>query len=140
MTRSGARARISRVPRVVPALLLLTAACDTRAGWERQALGREYFDSTGAYVHAGVSTRAAPDIDPLDVSNLHGDTTAADFKLYQMRCAACHELPDPTMKTAEHWSFLIGRMQGKTETAGLIPMTDEEAEGILGFLRRHAKR
>ncbi|MGD2067174.1 MAG: hypothetical protein PVI57_00710 [Gemmatimonadota bacterium] len=129
-----------RCAAVVLPLLLLTAACDARAGRERQALGREYFDSTGSYVHAGVSTRARADIDPLDVSSLDGDTTAADFKLYQMRCAACHELPDPTMKTGEHWSFLIGRMQGKTETAGLIPMTDEEAEAILGFLRRHARR
>lgn len=121
------------------AIVLAVAACDTRPAWE-QARGRLYFDSTGTYVHAGVSTRTDVDIEPLDRASLRGDTTGRPFHLYSMRCGSCHDAPDPAMKTGEHWSYLIGRMQDKTATAGLIPMTDAEADTVLGFLRRHAPR
>lgn len=120
--------------------LFLVAACDTRPSWEREVRGRAYFDETGSFVHAGVSVRARPDVTPMDPSSFGPDTATRAFDLYRMRCAACHEPPDPTLKTPEHWSFLIGRMKANTATAGLIPMTDAEADSILALLMRHGKR
>lgn len=125
---------------IILALVLGASACDARPSWQRQALGRAYFDSTGSYVHAGVSTRTNADIEPLRPSSLGSDTTRRIYDLYAMRCGSCHDAPSPRMKTGEHWSFMIGRMQDKTRTAGLIPMTDAEADSILDFLRRHARR
>lgn len=122
------------------AVVLAAGACDARPAGQRQALGRTYFDSTGAYVHAGVSTRMTADIEPLRLSTLRGDTTSGAYHLYAMRCGACHLAPDPLMKTDEQWAFLIGRMQTKTATAGLIPMSDAEADTVLHFLRTHARR
>lgn len=131
---------MSLAPLGALAALLLLAACDARPPWDREARGRAYFDESGDYVHAGVSVRARPEVQPMDPSSFGADTTSREFHLYQMRCAACHEPPDPQMKTPEHWSFLIGRMKDKTRTAGLIPMTDAEADSILGLLMRHGKR
>jgi hypothetical protein len=44
------------------------------------------------------------------------------------------------MKSGEHWSYLVGRMRENTRTTGLIPMSEAEADSILGFLRAHARR
>lgn len=115
------------------------SACDTRPGWEREAMGRTYFDSTGTYVHAGISTRTDVAVEPLDPTTLGSDSASRSYHLYGMRCGSCHEAPDPMMKTGEHWSFLVGRMQDKTRTAGVIPMTDAETDSILTFLRRHSR-
>lgn len=135
---TGVRRRGAAIVFAVAALAGLSA-CDTRPSWERQAMGRTYFDSTGTYVHAGISTRADPDIEPLRRSSLGADTASRSYHLYGMRCGSCHDAPDPKMKSDEHWSFLVGRMQDKTRTAGVIPMTDAEADSILTFLRRHAR-
>lgn len=119
--------------------MVALTACDTRPSWERESLGRRYFDSTGTYVHAGISTRADPDIQPLRRSSLGADTASRSYHLYGTRCGSCHEAPDPRMKTGEHWPVLIGRMQAKTRSAGVIPMTDAEADSILRFLRKHTR-
>lgn len=121
-------------------LAVAAAGCDTRAPWEREALGRTYFDSTGTYVHAGVSTRARANIEPLRAASLGADTARAAYHLFVMRCGSCHDAPDPAMRSPEHWTVLVRRMQDKTRTAGLIPMTDAEADSILGLLREHARR
>jgi hypothetical protein len=119
---------------------LAVAACDARPSWEREALGREYFDPSGSYGYAGVSTRMRADIEPLDPSTLQGDSSSADVHLYQMRCGACHQVPDPRMKAPEHWAYLVRRMRGKAEGAGLMPMTDAEGDTIVALLRAHARR
>jgi hypothetical protein len=127
--------------RSIPLMLVLpVAACEARPSWEREGLGRAYFDPSGAFVHAGVSARARPAVVPMAAGAFGADTLGRDFHLFRTRCGACHEAPDPGMKTAEHWSFLIGRMKDKTKTAGLIPMTDAEADSILGSLMRHGRR
>ena len=115
------------------------SGCDFRPAWQRNAMGRAYFDSTGTYVDAGVSVRFKPDIEPLDPSSLGSDSTSRAYHLFAMRCGSCHAAPDPAGKTGEHWTFLIGRMQDKTRRAGVIPMTDAEADTILAFLHRRAR-
>lgn len=115
-------------------------ACDTRPSWDREGRGRSYYDTTGSYVHAGVSMRTAPDLRPMDPSSFGADTASREFHLYRMRCAACHEVPDPELKTPSQWSYLIDRMKDKTGTAGLIPMTDAEADSIVDLLSRHGRR
>lgn len=132
----------SRTGLLGPALLLVSLAggCNDRPSWARERLGRAYFDSAGAYVHAGISTRIHPRLEPLDLPNLHGDTLGRPFQLFRMRCAACHRVPDPSMKSDQHWPYLVGKMKERTKSAGLVPMTDAEADTILRFLKEHSRR
>ena len=117
---------------------LTAPACDFRPAWQQESMVRSYFDSTGTYVDAGVSVRIQPDIEPLRKSALGPDSTARSYLLFAMRCGSCHAVPDPGMKTGEHWSFLLRRMQDRTHRAGVIPMSDAESDSILTFLRKHA--
>lgn len=112
-------------------------SCDDRPSWAREQIGPSYFDSAGAYSNAGVSTRLRGDPVPLDASTLEGDTLGRSFHLFRSRCAACHRPPDPSMKKARHWPYLVGRMRERSAKAGLIPMTEAEADTILGFLQKH---
>ena len=139
--RSGERARGPAWRRATLLILGLLAvgACDTRTTWQK-AKGQKYFDESGRYGYAGISTRMHADIRSLNAARIQEDTTARPFRLYVMRCGACHDPPDPAMKTGEHWSFQIPLMREKSVNAGLIPMTEPEADTILGFLRRHAQR
>lgn len=115
------------------------AGCEDRPSWARERLSTSYFDSTETYRSAGVSTRVRADLTPLKPSSLRGDTLGRSFHLLRTRCAACHQVPDPTMKTAQHWPYLVSRMRKRTESAGLIPMTGAEGDTILRLLQKHAK-
>jgi hypothetical protein len=67
-------------------------------------------------------------------------------------CVQCHNLPNPAMHHAEQWPRIVGRMvlrmrgQGNlgrlmTEMmAGVAAPSDEEAEALLRYLKRHAQR
>lgn len=133
---------MKRLPLLLTVGLALTvgaSACEDRPSWARERLSSGYFDSTGTYKNAGVSTRIQADITPLDPESLHGDTLVRAFQLFRMRCAACHRVPDPTMKEGQYWPYTVGKMRERTEKAGLVPMTEAEADSILDFLRRHSK-
>lgn len=136
--RSPIRSRA--LPLFAAFVAAVLAACDTRPSWDREGRGRGYYDVTGDFVHAGVSMRTPPELQPMDPSSFGADTASREFHLYRMRCAACHEVPDPGLKTGSQWSYLVERMKGKTATAGLIPMADAEADSILELLSRHGKR
>lgn len=123
----------------VAALAMTACGNDGRAAGTHR-VDRALFDSTGTWVHAGVSARTRVEVPPLRPAALGADTAGRAFHLYQTRCGSCHLPPDPAMKSGEHWSFLVRRMQDKTRTAGLLPMTDAEADSIMALLRKHGSR
>lgn len=61
-----------------------------------------------------------------------------DAQLYVNRCGSCHQAIQPGSLTAEMWRMQVEAMRGKIADAGLTPLSPEEENAILAYLRRHA--
>ena len=64
------------------------------------------------------------------------DTPAA--RLYVSRCNGCHALHPPGSMTAAMWEMQVERMQGELARRGVPPLTKDEREVLLTYLRRHS--
>lgn len=63
---------------------------------------------------------------------------SAAARLYAARCDGCHRVfPPQTLKSAM-WEIQVERMQGEMVRRGVPPLTGEEKQLILDYLRRHA--
>ncbi len=58
-------------------------------------------------------------------------------QLYVNRCGGCHRVYAPASMTAAMWEMQVERMQGELVRRGLPPLTKEERETLLVYLRRH---
>lgn len=59
-------------------------------------------------------------------------------QLYVRRCGNCHQPYQPQSMTAAMWEIEIPKMEQKIAQAGLSPLTPEQKETILDYLRRNA--
>lgn len=59
-------------------------------------------------------------------------------RLYQARCGSCHQAYDPRSLTAAMWAMQVGAMGPRIAAAGQAPLTPEEQQAILDYLRRNA--
>ncbi len=59
-------------------------------------------------------------------------------KLYASRCDGCHRIYAPGAMTAEMWKFQVERMQGEIVRHGLPPLTNQERDLVLDYLKRHS--
>ena len=127
---------------LVLVLLPFVAGCgsDAPAMGERAGLGRSYFDAAGRHSGAGVSTRVRGRVEPYEPASFGADTLGREFHLFRARCSSCHEAPDPGVRSAEHWGFLLPRMVETSKRAGVLPMSQAEADSILALLQRNAGR
>lgn len=136
--------------RACPVLLLLAlagAGCDapgerppTRAALLRELAAADSAAAARPPTLSGVSARWSPDVRPLSLGALRGDTLSAGFETLRRRCAGCHAVPDPRLHTAEEWPSVVARMRVYADSAGLLPLTAEQRELITDFLRSHARR
>lgn len=60
-------------------------------------------------------------------------------KVYASRCNTCHRLYAPSAMTYEMWKMKVALMQGEMVRRGLPPLTREEREVLLEYLRRHSQ-
>lgn len=60
----------------------------------------------------------------------------ADF--YRQTCGTCHELPDPAAYTASEWEEIVPRMANNMRLMAVEPITDDDQDRILEFLRPRA--
>ncbi|HEX7410219.1 MAG TPA: hypothetical protein VF515_21570 [Candidatus Binatia bacterium] len=60
-------------------------------------------------------------------------------KLYAERCDTCHRIYAPGSLTFEMWKFQVERMQGDTVRHGLPPLTAQERDIVLDYLKRHSQ-
>jgi len=67
----------------------------------------------------------------------HGTPTA---QLYVSRCGQCHAPYNPQVLTAAMWSKQVEMMELKMRQAGLRPLTGEQREQILDYLKRNSTR
>ncbi|MCX8072749.1 MAG: hypothetical protein N3C12_09895 [Candidatus Binatia bacterium] len=60
-------------------------------------------------------------------------------RVYASRCNTCHRLYAPSALTYEMWKMKVALMQGEMVRRGLPPLTREEREVLLDYLRRHSQ-
>lgn len=60
-------------------------------------------------------------------------------RLYVDRCSTCHETPSPAAYTPSGWEPVVARMVRNMELQGVRPLTREEIDGILSYLRNRER-
>ena len=66
------------------------------------------------------------------------DATSTGAQLYVSRCGNCHVPYPPHEMTAAMWDTQVTMMETKIQAAGMRPLTSEERESILEYLKRNA--
>jgi hypothetical protein len=64
---------------------------------------------------------------------------SAGAKLYAERCDTCHRIYAPGSLTFEMWKVQVERMQGDIVRQGLPPLTVQERDLVLDYLKRHSQ-
>lgn len=59
--------------------------------------------------------------------------------LYRERCSQCHLLPHPVQQTPEEWVSVVDRMQDHMRRAQKNPLTDQEKNTLLRYLKEKAR-
>jgi Dihaem cytochrome c len=66
------------------------------------------------------------------------DATSPGAQLYVNRCGNCHVPYPPHEMTASMWDTQVTMMEVKIQAAGMPPLTSDERESILEYLKRNA--
>jgi hypothetical protein len=66
------------------------------------------------------------------------DATSPSAQLYVNRCGNCHVPYPPHEMTASMWDTQVTMMEVKIQAAGMPPLTSDERESILEYLKRNA--
>ncbi|MFN8625516.1 MAG: hypothetical protein U0587_05975 [Candidatus Binatia bacterium] len=67
------------------------------------------------------------------------EADSAGAKLYAARCGTCHRLYAPGSLTFEMWKIQVERKQGMMVRQGLPPLTPDERDVMLAYLKRHSE-
>ncbi len=63
---------------------------------------------------------------------------SAGAKLYAARCNTCHRVFAPGSLKFAMWKVQVERMQGELVRHGLAPLTLDERNVLLDYLKRHS--
>jgi len=66
------------------------------------------------------------------------DSSSVGAQLYVNRCGNCHAPYNPHEMTASMWDTQVTMMEVKIHQAGMPPLTSDERDAILEYLKRHA--
>ena len=66
------------------------------------------------------------------------DATSPGAQVYASKCGNCHVPYNPHEMTASMWDTQVTMMEVKIQAAGMPPLTSEERESILEYLKRNA--
>jgi hypothetical protein len=66
------------------------------------------------------------------------DATSPGAQLYVNRCGNCHAPYNPHEMTASMWDTQVTMMEVKMQAAGQPPLTSDERDSILEYLKRNA--
>lgn len=66
------------------------------------------------------------------------DPESAGAKLYAARCNSCHRVFAPGSLKFEMWKVQVERMQGEIVRHGLPPLTPDERNVLLDYLKHHS--
>jgi cytochrome c5 len=60
--------------------------------------------------------------------------------LFKQVCSQCHSLPDPKLHTSAEWPKVVERMRSNMQAMGRRVITEAEENGIIAYLRAHARK
>jgi len=66
------------------------------------------------------------------------DSASPGAQVYVNRCGNCHAPYNPHEMTASMWDMQVTMMEVKIHQAGMPPLTSDERDAILEYLKRHA--
>ena len=66
------------------------------------------------------------------------DPTSPGAQLYVSKCGNCHVPYNPHEMTASMWDTQVMMMEVKIQAAGMPPLTSDQRESILEYLKRNA--
>ena len=66
------------------------------------------------------------------------DAASPAAQLYVSRCGNCHVPYNPHEMTAAMWDTQVTMMEVKMQAAGLPPLTSDERQSIVEYLKRNA--
>jgi len=66
------------------------------------------------------------------------DSTSPDAQVYMHRCGNCHAPYNPHEMTAAMWETQLPLMEVKIQNAGMPPLTPDERNAILEYLKSNA--
>ena len=66
------------------------------------------------------------------------DSASPDAQVYMHRCGNCHVPYNPHEMTAAMWETQVPMMEVKIQNAGMPPLTSDERNAILDYLKRNA--
>ena len=113
---------------------LLALSCGERVA-ESPALGEERVFRPPL---AGVSSRLRFRVEPLAPGEVGADTLLPVYHRFLHRCSACHVAPSPRQLPAASWPRIVERMGRNIDAAGLLPLEEEDADGIVELMQRNA--
>jgi cytochrome c5 len=61
-------------------------------------------------------------------------------EVFAERCSRCHLLPDPRTHSGADWPAVLMRMERNMERMRVSGVTPEQAQAIVGYLRRASRR
>jgi mono/diheme cytochrome c family protein len=61
-------------------------------------------------------------------------------QIFETRCGACHQLPEPAMLKAKQWRLVLMTMQKRMQQNGLPPLSEDELALVLKYLSGQAER
>jgi mono/diheme cytochrome c family protein len=59
-------------------------------------------------------------------------------QIFEARCAACHQLPEPAMLKPKQWRLVLMTMQKRMQQNGLAALSEEEFAQVLKYLTNQA--
>ena len=66
------------------------------------------------------------------------DAASPAAQLYASKCGNCHTPYNPHEMTVSMWDTQVTMMEVKMQAAGLPPLTSDERESIVEYLKRNA--
>jgi hypothetical protein len=66
------------------------------------------------------------------------DAESPSARLYVSKCGNCHAPYNPHEMTAAMWETQVPMMEVKMQSAGIPPLTSDEREAIVEYLKRNA--
>lgn len=66
------------------------------------------------------------------------DAASPAAQLYASKCGNCHVPYNPHEMTAAMWDTQVMMMEVKIQAAGMPPLTSDQRESILDYLKRNA--
>ena len=67
------------------------------------------------------------------------DADSAGARVFAARCSICHVAPHPKRLTFSAWRHMLTVMESQMQHRGMEPLSEEEREAILAYLKHHAR-